>query len=110
MRPSARSLSVGLAFTLILPAASLAQGGGQAPAPQPSPPPAPAPPLVVQKPSPKGVLIKEGWTNRSVLGGQWYFRQDDTFVGDAAGWARQQDLSGWVPIRVPHNWNAQDTT
>jgi len=65
---------------------------------------------VVQKPSPKGVLIKEGWTNRFVLGGQWYFRQDDTFVGDAAGWARQQDLSGWAPISVPHNWNAKDTT
>jgi beta-glucuronidase len=55
-------------------------------------------------------LIKEGWTNRFLLGGVWYFRQDDTFIGDAAGWAAQQDLSGWTPIRVPFNWNAQDVT
>src|SRR3954447_12377674 len=108
MRPSARSLSVALALSLTLPAASLAQGGGQAPAPQPSPPPPPAPPLVVQKPSAKGILIKEGWTNRFRLGGTWYFRQDDTFIGDKAGWARQQDLSGWSAITVPHNWNARD--
>jgi beta-glucuronidase len=65
---------------------------------------------VVQKPSPHGILIKEGWTNRFLLGGQWYFRQDDTFIGDAGGWAAQQDLSGWTPIHVPFNWNGQDVT
>jgi beta-glucuronidase len=94
----------------VLSGAALAQGGNQAPPPQAGPPPPPPPPLVVQKPSPKGILIKEGWTNRFLLGGQWYFRQDDTFVGDAQGWATQQDLSGWSPITVPHNWNARDTT
>jgi beta-galactosidase/beta-glucuronidase len=107
MRPSPRSLTVALALSLAVPAVSMGQ---QAPPPQPAPPPPPAPPLVVQKPSPRGILIKEGWTDRYLLGGRWYFRQDDTFVGDAAGWARQQDLSGWTPIRVPFNWNATDTT
>src|SRR3954466_4058599 len=102
----ARSLIVALALTLVLEGTAFSQGGGQAPPPQAPPPPPPAPPLVVQKPSPRGILIKEGWTNRFLLGGQWYFRQDDTFIGDAAGWAAQQDLSGWTPIRVPLNWNA----
>src|SRR3954451_5971524 len=105
-----RSLIAALVLTPGLPAAALAQGGGQAPAPQSNPPPPPAPRLVVQKPSPHGILIKEGWTNRFLLGGTWYFRQDDTFMGDAAGWANQQDLSGWSPIHVPFNWNATDTT
>src|SRR3954470_19539710 len=103
MLPSARSLTAALALSLALPAVSLAQGGGQAPPPQPSPPPPPAPPLVVQKPSPHGIAIKEGWTNRFLLGGTWYFRQDDSFIGDAAGWAAQQDLSGWTAITVPFN-------
>lgn len=107
----ARPLTVALAVSLAVPAAALAQGGATpAPSPQQAPPPTPAPPLVVQKPSPTGVLIKEGWPNRYVLGGQWYFRLDDTFVGDQAGWAQQRDLSGWSRIRVPHNWNARDTT
>ena len=106
-----RSMTLALLLIfLAVPGTALAQGGGQAPPPQPSPPPAPAPPLVVQKPSPKGVLIKEGWTNRFVVGGQWYFRQDDTFAGDRERWFAQPDLNGWAPIRVPHNWNAQDTT
>jgi beta-galactosidase/beta-glucuronidase len=107
MPPLARSLAVALALSAALPGAALAQGGGQAPAPQPSPP---APPLIVQKPSPRGILIKEGWTNRFLLGGQWYFRQDDALVGDQSGFATQQDLTGWSPIRIPFNWNGQDTT
>src|SRR4051794_17270819 len=105
----ARSLSVALAAVAVaVPASAVAQGGGPAPAPQPTPPAPPAPPLVVQKPSPKGLLIKEGWTNRFLLGGQWYFRQDDALVGDQQGFARQQDLSGWTPVHVPFNCNAKD--
>src|SRR3954447_14744374 len=107
----ARSLSVALvAVAVAVPASAVAQGGGPAPAPQPTPPAPPAPPLLVQKPSPKGILIKEGWTNRFLLGGQWYFRQDDALVGDQLGLATQQDLSGWTAIHVPFNWNATDTT
>ena len=44
-----------------------------------------------------------------LLGGRWYFRPDDTFVGDAERWYDQDDLVGWTPITVPHNWNATDT-
>jgi beta-glucuronidase len=55
-------------------------------------------------------LIREGQTNRELLGGTWYFRQDDTFVGESEGWFAQDDLTGWSPIAVPHNWNAADTT
>ena len=48
--------------------------------------------------------------NRKLLGGTWYFRQDDTFVGESEQWYAQDDLTGWTPITVPHNWNATDTT
>ena len=47
--------------------------------------------------------------NRALLGGTWYFRQDDTFVGEQARWFAQDDLAGWTAITVPHNWNATDT-
>ena len=61
-----------------------AQGGGQGPAERHSPapatqPPAPAPELVVERPGGKP-LIREGQANRQLLGGTWYFRQDDTLV------------------------------
>src|ERR671918_547804 len=55
-------------------------------------------------------LIYEGQTTRQLLGGTWYFRQDDTFVGDAERWYAQDDLAGWTAIGVPHNWNAADIT
>jgi beta-glucuronidase len=55
-------------------------------------------------------LIREGQVNRQLLGGTWYFRQDDTFVGEQEGWYAQDDLTGWAPVTVPHNWNATDTT
>jgi len=65
---------------------------------------------VVQAPYGKP-LIYEGQTTRQLLGGTWYFRQDDTLVqGDAERWYAQDDLTGWKAIRVPHNWNAKDTT
>ena len=31
-------------------------------------------------------LIREGQVNRELLGGTWYFRQDDTFVGEDERW------------------------
>ena len=55
-------------------------------------------------------LIREGQVNRQLLGGTWYFRQDDTFVGESEQWYAQDDLTGWTQITVPHNWNAADTT
>lgn len=100
-----------LLVALLAPAAALAQGGGQpappvGPAP-PAPPTPPAPELVVEKPA-GAPLIREGQTNRTLVGGRWYFRQDDTFVGDAERWFEQADLAGWTAITVPHNWNAAD--
>ena len=100
-----------LAALSATPAAAFAQGGGPGPpSGDPAPPqPPPAPELVVQPPGGKP-LIYEGQTTRQLLGGRWYFRQDDTFVGDAERWYAQSDLAGWTAVRVPHNWNAVDTT
>ena len=103
-----------LAIFLVLlaaPAAASAQGGGQGPPsgqPAPTQPP-PSPELVVERPGGKP-LIHEGQTGRRLVGGTWYFRLDDTFVGEAERWYDQDDLVGWTAIGVPHNWNAQDTT
>jgi len=106
-----RSLTVTLALTLALPGGALAQGGGQAPPPQPSAPRLPRPRRSSwRSPRITASRSRRAGPNRFLLGGHWYFRQDDTFIGDAAGWAAQQDLSGWTPIRVPFNWNAQDVT
>jgi beta-glucuronidase len=65
--------------------------------------------LVVERPGGKP-LVHEGQTNRQLLGGTWYFRQDDTFVGEDQRWYDTDDLTGWSPVTVPHNWNATDTT
>ena len=100
------------AALLALPATAFAQGGEPGPpSGDPAPPQPPPPPeLVVQPPSGKP-LIYEGQTTRQLLGGTWYFRQDDTLVaGDTERWYAQDDLNGWQAIRVPHNWNARDTT
>jgi beta-glucuronidase len=68
----------------------------------------PAPELRVERPGGKP-LIREGQVNRQLLGGTWYFRQDDTFVGEAERWYEQDDLNGWSAITVPFNWNGTDT-
>ena len=118
MRSSFRPISLGaaVAVALVLPALALAQGGGQAPAPAPGQPPAaPAPPpptpkLVVDRPTKKGVQIREGHGGRLLLGGLWYFKLDDPLLGDRQRFYAQRSLAGWSAIRVPHNWNAQDLT
>ena len=71
--------------------------------------PASAPAQTAELPGGKP-LIREGQTNRQLLGGTWYFRQDDTFVGEQDRWYAQEDLTGWTQITVPHNWNAADVT
>ncbi|MDQ5832515.1 MAG: hypothetical protein M3550_05585 [Actinomycetota bacterium] len=100
-----------LVAALALPTAAPAQGGGQGPpSGQPAPDqPLPSPELVVERPVGKP-LIYEGQPGRRLLGGTWYFRLDDTFVGDAERWYDQRDLIGWSEISVPHNWNATDIT
>jgi beta-glucuronidase len=96
-----------LAIAAVCPLSAHAQGGGEAP-PGGTPLP-PAPELKVERPGGKP-LIREGQVNRQLLGGTWYFRQDDSFVGEDQAWYAQEDLAGWSPISVPHNWNATDTT
>jgi hypothetical protein len=95
---------------LALPATAYAQGGEPGP-PSGQPQPEPPPPLVVQAPHGKP-LIYAGQTTRRLLGGTWYFRQDDTLppVGESQRWYAEDDLTGWKAIHVPHNWNARDTT
>jgi beta-glucuronidase len=96
--------------SLALPSAGSAQGGGPGPpSGQPAPPqPTPSPELAVERPGGRP-LIYEGQPSRQLLGGTWYFRQDDAFVGDSERWFAQRDLVGWQEIRVPHNWNANDS-
>jgi beta-glucuronidase len=104
-------LATFLLLLLALPPAALAQGGGEGPPSgvQAPPPPPPPPELRVERPGGKP-LIYEGQTTRELLGGTWYFRQDDTLVaGDLERWYAQDDLSGWIATPVPHNWNAEDT-
>jgi beta-glucuronidase len=91
------------------PLPAFAQGGGEAPPGGTQTPPPVAPQLRVEQPGGKP-LIREGQTNRELLGGTWYFRQDDAFVGEQERWFDQDDLTGWSEVRVPHNWNAKDTT
>ncbi len=86
-----------------------AQTGGAPPTPPgPAPPPPPPPPLKVQKPS-KRVIIREGQPNRLLLGGTWYFRQDNELQGERRRYFAQRSLVGWTAIGLPHNWNASDT-
>jgi beta-glucuronidase len=101
-----RALVILVAVCAICPLPAHAQGGGEAP-PGGTPLP-PAPELRVERPGGKP-LIREGQVNRQLLGGTWYFRQDDTFVGEGERWFAQDDLAGWTAITVPHNWNATDT-
>jgi beta-galactosidase/beta-glucuronidase len=99
-----------MAAVMALPGGALAQGGGSGPpSGEPAPPqPPPSPELRVERPRGKP-LIYEGPSGRELLGGTWYFRLDDAFVGDAERWYAQRDLVGWTQIGVPYNWNATDT-
>jgi beta-glucuronidase len=108
MRLLRAALLASLAAAAALPLPALAQGGGQAP-PGGTQTPAPvAPELRVERPGGKP-LIREGQANRELLGGTWYFRQDDLGVGESERWFEQPNLEGWSAIKVPHNWNAADT-
>ena len=93
----ARFRALPLAIVLALPLLGSQPALAQAPQP------------VVQLPQ-KKVLIKEGQSGRLLLGGTWYFRLDDAFLGDQQRFFDQDSLDGWTPIKVPHNWNATDTT
>ena len=108
MRPLKPTILACLAVAAACPLPAFAQGGGEAPPGGTQTPPPVAPELRVERPGGKP-LIREGQTNRELLGGTWYFRQDDAFVGEGERWFEQDDLTGWSAISVPHNWNATDT-
>jgi beta-glucuronidase len=108
MRLLRRSFLIGIAVAAFCPLPAYAQGGGEAPPGGTQTPPPVAPELRVERPGGEP-LVREGQTNRELLGGTWYFRQDDAFVGESERWFDQDDLTGWSEITVPHNWNATDT-
>jgi beta-glucuronidase len=108
LRPLKPTILACLAVAAACPLPAYAQGGGEAPPGGTQTPPPVAPDLLVERPGGKP-LIREGQPNRQLLGGTWYFRQDDAFVGESERWFDQDDLTGWIPITVPHNWNASDT-
>jgi len=108
LRPLKPTILACLAVAAACPVPAHAQGGGEAPPGGTQTPPPVAPELRVERPAGKP-LIREGQTNRELLGGTWYFRQDDAFVGENERWFDQDDLTGWSEISVPHNWNATDT-
>ena len=103
-----------LATVALVPSTAHAQGGSPGPpsgTPAPEqPPPVPVPELRVERPAGKP-LIREGQPTRQLLGGTWYFRQDDELTaGDTERWYAQRDLTGWTEVDVPFNWNATDVT
>jgi beta-glucuronidase len=108
MRLLRAALLASLAAVAAVPVPALAQGGGQAPPGGTQTPPPVVPELRVERPGGKP-LIREGQVNRELLGGTWYFRQDDLGLGEGERWFDQGDLGGWSAISVPHNWNATDT-
>jgi beta-glucuronidase len=100
-----------VAVVATLPAAAQTGGGGaQQAQSQPAPPPPPLPPaLVVGKPAGRP-LVREGQGGRLLLGGTWYFRQDNALQGEQARFFDQSSLVGWTAIGVPHNWNGADAS
>jgi beta-glucuronidase len=113
IRPTLLVLAVAVAIAAGAAVAQAQGGGSGGPAqttPTTPPPPPPPPPALQVEPPTGRTYVREGQRGRYLLGGTWYFRQDDTFVGIAARWFRQRSLNGWRRISVPHNWNATDLT
>ena len=52
--------------------------------------------------------VAEGQPQRELLGGRWYFRPDALNVGIDYGFMHRRSLSGWLPITVPHDFNAAE--
>jgi beta-galactosidase/beta-glucuronidase len=111
LRPLPLILVLSVLAVLGAAAPAWAQGGGQGPqSGQPAPPQPEVPPtprLVVDALENRR-LVREGQPSRRLLAGRWYFRPDDTFVGERERWFAQRGLEGWAIVNMPHNWNAQD--
>ena len=52
--------------------------------------------------------VAEGQPQRELLGGRWHFRPDVLNVGIDYGFMHQRSLRGWLPITVPHDFNAAE--
>jgi beta-glucuronidase len=104
-----RAITLFAVLAAAVAAPALAQSGGGQPPPStiPPPPPTPAPKLEVQRPA-KRTLIREGQDARYLLGGRWYFRLDDAFIGDSQRFFAPGPLDGWTATTVPNVWNATD--
>ena len=106
-----RALTLFAVLVAAVTAPALAQTGGGQPPPSttPAPPPPPPPKLEVQTPAQR-TLIREGQDGRYLLGGRWYFRLDDGFIGESQRFYAPGPLDGWTATTVPNIWNAADTT
>jgi beta-glucuronidase len=70
--------------------------------------PAPPPPAAPVTAPPQRALYLGGQEGRYLLDGQWWFRQDHANAGLGSGFAQRQSLEGWLPVEIPHAWNATD--
>jgi beta-glucuronidase len=53
-------------------------------------------------------LYENGPSGRHLLDGAWLYRPDPLGRGLRAGWMRSRGTAGWLPVAVPHAWNATD--
>jgi len=63
-------------------------------------------PATAQQPGAPSTV--EGQKGRELLAGQWYFRRDDLNVGIDDGFMDQRSLNRWLPVTVPHDFNAAE--
>ena len=52
--------------------------------------------------------MAEGQPQRELLGGRWHFRPDLLNVGIDYGFMHLRSLRGWLPVTVPHDFNAAE--
>ena len=54
------------------------------------------------------LVVQDGHTGRSLLGGTWLLRVDRSDRGLARHWERERSRAGWQRMTVPNAWNAED--
>jgi beta-glucuronidase len=74
-----------------------------------SPPAGAQGPAYAASPPTKGLLYRDGQTDRYLLGGGWLYRADPGDTGVAQGfWQDVGATAGWSPVSVPNAYNAGD--